>query len=445
MEEFFVRMAEILSADELEIFRKEYQKSAYKGIRINTLKCPVDKLKGLIPSVDSRTPFCREGFYIDSDSQISGNHPLHHAGAFYFQEPSAMSAVSVLAPQPGDRVLDLCAAPGGKSTQIASALCGEGLLWSNEIVRNRATILMSNIERCGVSNAVVSSSDPESLCEGLSGFFDKVLVDAPCSGEGMFRRDPEAKDEWSPEHSDSCAVRQLKILKSAKKALREGGVMVYSTCTFSYAENEGVVLEFLRNNPDFELVDCEESFGRRTLDGLACRIFPMDGGEGHFAAKLRKRATEYPAVYKPACALCTPKDKIPAIVKGFLSETFFDTSPYSRLMVHSDKVYALPEGCPEFRGLGVIRAGVLLGEIKKNYFEPSHALYMAADTNNLRQVLNLSLQDDRVEKFLRGEEISAPECEKGYNAVVIEGVTLGFGKVSGGRLKNKYPKGLRIF
>ncbi len=445
MEEFFMRMAEILSADELEIFRKEYDKPACKGIRVNTLKCSLDKLKMILPIADNRTPFCREGVYIDSDSQISGNHPIHHAGAFYFQEPSAMSAVSVLSPKPGDRVLDLCAAPGGKSTQIASALCGEGLLWSNEIVRNRATILMSNIERCGVSNAVVSSSDPESLCAGLSGFFDKVLVDAPCSGEGMFRRDPGAKDEWSPEHSDSCAVRQLKILESAKKALRPSGVLVYSTCTFSYAENEGVILEFLRNNPDFELVDCEEKFGRRTLDGLACRIFPMDGGEGHFAAKLRKRASEYTDTYKPSCAPYTPKDKIPDVVKDFLLETFFDVSPYSRLMVHSDKVYALPEGCPEFKGLGVIRAGVLVGEIKKNYFEPAHALYMSAEKSNLRRVLELSLEDERVGSFLRGEEIPAPECEKGYNAVLVEGMTLGFGKVSGGRLKNKYPKGLRIF
>ena len=201
-----------------------------------------------------------------------------------------MSAVSVLDVQKGDVVLDLCAAPGGKSTQIASALSGEGLLWSNEIVKNRANILLGNIERLGVSNAVVSSTDPDTLCSALEGVFDKVLVDAPCSGEGMFRRDKAAFEEWSVEHSDSCSVRQLKILKSAKKALRPGGILVYSTCTFSYAENEGVIEKFLSENPDFELLDCGEDFGRRTLLGKACRIYPMDGGEGHFAAKLRKKS-----------------------------------------------------------------------------------------------------------------------------------------------------------
>lgn len=447
MEEFFSRISGLLSPDELEIFKNEYNKPYYRGVRVNTLKCTADKLLSLVDGVENEnmTPFCKEGFYIPAECSFDGNHPLHHAGAVYFQEPSAMSAASVLSPSKGDVVLDLCAAPGGKSTQLASFLQGTGVLWSNEIVRNRANILLSNMERCGVRNCVVSSCDPETLCEALSGVFDKVLVDAPCSGEGMFRRDEGAKTEWSPEHSDSCAVRQLKILNSAKKALREGGVLVYSTCTFSYEENEGVIENFLSENPDFELIDCGEAFGRRTLNGLACRIYPMDGGEGHFAAKLRKKESADSCVYRTGhTAELTPEKKIPDLVREFLSDNFYDTSDYERLLIHGDKVYTLPENCPDIKGTGVIRAGVLVGEIRKNYFEPAHHLYMSADIKNVKRVVDLSLSDERLFRFLKGEEIPVEDNIKGYTAVAVEGIVTGFGKVSGGKLKNKYPKGLRL-
>ncbi|MBE6734954.1 MAG: hypothetical protein E7563_06420 [Ruminococcaceae bacterium] len=447
MEAFFSRISSLLSAKDLEIFKNEYNKPSFRGVRVNTLKCTGDKFVSLVEGIDKDkvTPFCKDGFYIPEDCDFGGNHPLHHAGAVYFQEPSAMSAASVLKPEEGDRVLDLCAAPGGKTTQLASYLNGTGLLWSNEIVKSRANILLSNTERCGVRNCVVSSCDPETLCTALSGVFDKVLVDAPCSGEGMFRRDKAARDEWSPEHSDSCAVRQLKILNSAKKALRDGGVLVYSTCTFSYKENEGVIEEFLRENPDFELIDCEESFGRRTLNGLACRIYPMDGGEGHFAAKLRKKETFDGGIYRTAHTTNpTDKKKIPAFVTDFLNDCFYDISDYSRLLVLGDRVYALPEYCPDVKGTGVLRAGVYVGNIKKNYFEPEHHLFMSADIKNVKRVVDLSLCDERVRKFLRGEEIPVEDNIKGYTAVAVEGIITGFGKVSGGMLKNKYPKGLRL-
>lgn len=354
-----------------------------------------------------------------------------------------MSAATLLAPCEGDVVLDLCAAPGGKSTQLASFLGGTGLLWSNEIVRNRANILLGNMERCGISNCVVSSADPESLCEALAGVFDKVLVDAPCSGEGMFRRDEKVYGEWSPEHSDACAVRQLKILESAKKALREGGELVYSTCTFSYAENEGVIEEFLRNNPDFELVASKENFGRATLGGKAVRIYPMDGGEGHFAAKLRKKDTGNRTSREHHCTQPADSRRIPSVVTDFLEDCFIDTSPYERLLLHGDNVFALPEYCPELKGTSAIRAGLFVGTVKKNYFEPAHALFMAADINNVRRVIDLPLTDPRVGRFLHGEEISADSSLKGYAAVAVEGIITGFGKISGGTLKNKYPKGLR--
>ncbi len=449
MEDFFLRIQPLLAEEEFVNFKNEYNKPHFRGVRINTLKCEKDKFLSVMEAQGENfeaTPFCENGFYVDEESGFSGKHPLHHAGAVYFQEPSAMSAVTLLAPKEGDKVLDLCAAPGGKSTQIASMLSGKGLLWCNEYVRNRANILLSNIERCGVSNAVVSSSDAETLCSNLEGFFDKVLVDAPCSGEGMFRRDERAKEEWSAEHSDSCAVRQLLILDSAKKALRPGGELVYSTCTFSKAENEDVVEKFLFENPDFELVDTQENFGRKGVGGIGTRIFPMDGGEGHFAVKLRKRE-DAPFVFGAAAHgehEVTDIRKIPAVAKEFFEATFENTDMLKRGYLNGDKLFIIPEGCPLIKGTGAIRAGVLAGVVKKGYFDPAHALFMAANPADIKKVVDMELSDERLISFLKGEEIPVSENFSGYAAVAVCSVIAGFGKVSCGRLKNKYPKGLRL-
>ena len=316
MKDFLERMKSLLGG-EFDAWLKIYNSDdVFRGLRVNTLKCSADKLREHIGFELRQTPFCLEGFYIPSDISGIGNLPLHHAGAFYVQEPSATSAVTMLGVEKGDKVLDLCAAPGGKSTQIASALGGEGLLWSNEIVRNRAIILLSNIERMGVKNAVVSNCRPDILCDKLTGYFDKVLVDAPCSGEGMFRKN-SAAEEWSAEHVKSCADRQLKILNSAKRALKQNGVMVYSTCTFSREENEGVVEEFLKQNPDFEIEDSGVSFGRPTLD-YARRIFPMDGGEGHFAVRLRKNGAEMSVP-----EVRNNPSKLPDFAEDFIGEWVF--------------------------------------------------------------------------------------------------------------------------
>lgn len=445
MDKFFHRMSSLLCPEELEIFKKEYEKPSFVGVRVNTLKCSKEKLISLIEAVkeDNTTPFCKDGFYLENKEAFSGNHPLHHAGAVYFQEPSAMSAATLLAPQKGDKVLDLCAAPGGKSTQLAAALDGTGLIWSNEIIKSRANVLLGNFERCGISQGVVSNTDPETLCTALEGYFDKVLVDAPCSGEGMIRRDPKALTEWSVEHTISCAARQLKILESAKKALKPGGIMVYSTCTFSYEENEGVIKAFLEADSDFELMESKETFGRAGLENIGRRIYPMDGGEGHFAVKLRKKETAC-AYVNTSSATPTNEKKIPQLVRDFLEDTFIDTSPYKKLMVIGDRVYALPQVCPDLSSAHVIRAGVFVGVIKKNYFEPEHSLFTTADINNLKRVIDLKLEDERLCKFLRGEEIDTSENIKGYTGVAVEGILLGFGKASNMKLKNKYPKGLRV-
>ncbi len=431
--EFSERMQALLG-DEYEQFLQYYNGDNFRGLRVNTLKCTAQQLQAALSCSLQPTPFCPDGYYLPEE--LTGNHPLHHAGAFYIQEPSATSAVEMLGVQPGEQVLDLCAAPGGKSTQIAAKLQGKGLLWSNEIVKSRANILLSNIERMGVRNAVVSNCHPETLCAALSGQFDRVLVDAPCSGEGMFRKNSDAKTEWSAEHVRSCAERQLHILNSAKTALKPGGVLVYSTCTFSREENESVIARFLADDPDFEPEDAQVSFGRPT-ENFARRIFPMDGGEGHFAARLRKKGDRVPS------AAAVPGAKADEEVLRFYDSVFCGRPFGERLSVVNNKIIILPENYNPVKGLSVLRAGVILGEIVKKRIEPHHSAFMAAKPQDCRQCVPLDCNSDAARAYLHGEEIAADAALRGYAAVAVNGVTAGFGKASGGRLKNKYPKGLR--
>ena len=436
-EKFLSRMRSDLGAD-FEKLEACYQKPPYRGLRGNPLKCTDEKIATALGITLQKTPFAEHSFYLPEDAPRLGTHPLHHAGAFYLQEPSAGCAVTALSPQKGEHILDLCAAPGGKSTQIAAAMEGEGLLWCNEIIRNRANVLLSNIERMGIRNAVVSSCRPDVLCSKLEGFFDKVLVDAPCSGEGMFRKEEQASLDWSPEHVTACAQRQLAILDSAALAVKEGGILVYSTCTFSQEENEGVVTEFLKTH-DFCLEEISEKFGRPGF-GMpeARRIFPMDGGEGHFAVRMRRLGRNNKGN--------TDEDgkELPEFrqVQEFLENVFFQM-PKGKIFKVGTQLLIAPFGLLELKGLGVIRAGVLLGELRSNRIEPAHALFQAAEPQNLRRLLNFPSDSQQAAAFLRGEELDAPEEWKGYTGVSVDGVMTGFGKCSGGRLKNHYPKGLR--
>ena len=438
MDKFLFRMKSLLG-DEYSEFLKYYEADNFRGLRVNTLKCTSDKLKSLLDFELKNTPFCNEGFYIPDEVTSLGNSPLHHCGAFYIQEPSATSAAEMLGVEEGDFVLDLCAAPGGKSTQIGTKLCGTGLLWSNEVVKSRANILLSNIERMGISNAVVSNCHPDTLCERLANQFDRVLVDAPCSGEGMFRKNQEAQTEWSEEHVKSCAERQLNILNSAKKALKSGGVLVYSTCTFSVEENEEVITRFLDENPDFELEDSGVNFGRPALD-YARRIFPMDGGEGHFAARLCKKGenvkTKIPDV---------SSDKVDKEILDFYDSLFYNCPFGDNIKVVKDKIIILPKKFSfDTKGLSVLRAGIILGEILKNRIEPHHSAFTSAKKKDCRNVVDFDVNSNEIKSFLHGEEITVPDNVKGFTAVCVNGMTTGFGKASNGRLKNKYPKGLRI-
>lgn len=443
--DFLNRMKTMLPPVQYSEFCNLQQQLYYRGIRVNTLKCTTSKLTELLCVKLSPSPFSKDCFYIPFETQGIGSNPLHHAGAYYVQEPSASCAVTLLDPQPGQIILDLCAAPGGKSTQIAALLKGDGLLWSNEIIKNRAIILMSNIERMGIKNAVVSSCSPKQLCENLCGFFDKILVDAPCSGEGMFRKDETAIQEWSTEHTVSCMERQLNILDSAAKALKDGGTLVYSTCTFSQYENEGVIERFLQVHPEFTLQPANVTFGRPSLNGGAVRIYPMDGGEGHFAAKLIKHES---STGTTALAPFIPtKDKTE---KEILQNTenmlksIYKVNPFSdRLRVVSGNVLALPKLLPSIRGCGVLRCGVRLAQVKKNRVEPDHSMFMASSANDFYSTADFDVNSQQIKKFLHGEEIPVATGTKGYTAVCVNGITVGFGKASNGTLKNKYPKGLR--
>lgn len=432
---FLLRMKELLQ-EEISEFLQCYEQPGQRGLRLNPLKCSAEILQRCIPFALSPSPFSSLAYVMEGGEGI-GRLPAHHGGLCYVQEPSAASAVTVLSPQPGDKVLDLCAAPGGKSTQIAALLQGEGVLWANEIVRSRASILLSNIERLGVQNAVVSSCHPERLCTGLQGYFDKVLVDAPCSGEGMFRREEAALREWTPVAAAACAQRQAAILDCAALAVREGGVLVYSTCTFSYEENEGCVLAFLKRHPEFEILSPEVSFGREALGVSARRIYPMDGGEGHFVAKLRRTGVN------PCRAglFSSPIEKEPEKMARALWRELFTLPEPEQVVRVGERLYLPPKELPALAGLSVLRAGVELGELKGKRVEPAHGLFQSRRKGECRSSVDFPCTDDRLLAYLRGEEIAVPAA--GYTAVCVEGISTGFGKASEGRLKNKYPKGLR--
>lgn len=441
--EFLGELKTVLGSD-TEKYISAFNEPCFRGISINRLKTSPEKLLPLLDFETKKSPFYSDGYYIPSALEGIGNSPLHHAGAFYVQEPSASSAVELLEIEKGDHVLDLCAAPGGKSAQIASLLGGSGLIWSNEPVKNRAKILLSNHERMGIPNGIVSFRYPDVLCPKLKGFFDKVLVDAPCSGEGMFRKNPDAILEWSREYVIACANRQLSILISAAECVRDGGILVYSTCTFSPEENEMTAQRFLEACPEFEPSDINEPFGRTTGLKNAVRITPLEGGEGHFAARFRKKGNAPRTVFSVPKSAKKPQKfskDLQKLIDGFIDD-IFKTAPEAAIEVFGNCVYFRPDGFPDLKGLCILRHGVFVGEIIKNRIEPAHSLFVTARPENLGRVLDLNIDDPRVNDFIKGMEI---ECDgdKGYTAVAVEGMILGFGKCSGGRLKNKYPKGLR--
>lgn len=472
--EFEKKMKAFLG-NEWDDFLYSYDNNRFQALRFNTLKVqsPEERmriLKTLKISSEKKVSWANEAYYFDENVR-PGKHPYHEMGLYYIQEPSAMSAAALLAPKPGMRVLDLCAAPGGKSTQLATYLGDSGLLVSNEINTQRSRILSQNIERMGIKNAIVTNEDSFVLASHFPGFFNAIQVDAPCSGEGMFRKLPEAIEQWSIENVAICAARQKEILDNAAVMLKPGGTIVYSTCTFSKEENEDVIEYFLERHPDFTLEEMER-FWPHKVDG-----------EGHFVAKLVRRGSvnEFGADYDVCEDSCnkvedtglkvdrkTKKNKNsknrknetkPALTKEnmkllseFLDETISeDVTAWiknSRLVMFGEQLYRLPDMEVDIKGLKVQRAGLHIGEFKKQRFEPSHSLALALKLNDAKNLVKLTCDNPQTIGFFNGQSVvlsdeQTAECKKGWALVCVDGYTAGWGKVNGTQVKNHYPKGLR--
>lgn len=454
--EFEKKMKAFLG-NEWDDFLYSYDNNRFQALRFNTLKVQSQEermriLKTLKISSDKKVSWADEAYYFDENVR-PGKHPYHEMGLYYIQEPSAMSAAALLAPKPGMRVLDLCAAPGGKSTQLATYLGDSGLLVSNEINTQRSRTLSQNIERMGIKNAIVTNEDSFVLASHFPGFFNAIQVDAPCSGEGMFRKLPEAIEQWSMENVAICAARQKEILDNAAVMLKPGGTIVYSTCTFSREENEDVIECFLERHPDFTLEEMER-FWPHKVDG-----------EGHFVAKLVRRGcvdTDLKADRK------TKKNKNsknrknetkPALTKEnmkllseFLDETISEDMAAwiknSRLVMFGEQLYRLPDMEVDIKGLKVQRAGLHIGEFKKQRFEPSHSLALALKISEAKNVVKLTCDNPQTIGFFNGQSVmlsdeQAAECKKGWALVCVDGYPAGWGKVNGAQVKNHYPKGLR--
>jgi len=459
-QDFKDKMEILMEEESVDLFAS-YEQPESKGIRTNTLKLTPEKLSEKLPFETQGVTWCSEGFYIDSEIR-PGKNPYYYCGLYYVQEPTAMAAVEALSPEPGDWVLDLCAAPGGKSTQIAARLQGQGLLVANELVNSRAGVLSTNIERMGIANAVVTNEFPERLVDSFYQRFDKILVDAPCSGEGMFRKDPGALADWSLERVNRCVGKQEKILETAHRLLKPGGVLVYSTCTFAPEENEQMIESFI-SKYSYELESVElnglEDHGRaewtkeNTKDiEKALRIMPMKvKGEGHFIAKLVKngacleenKAKQGYAKSRLKKATHLELKDYENFAKDFLDATFYENIE-NRLYLSGEHLYALPEGLAleTIANLKVLRPGLHLGEFKKNRFEPSYALALALKLSQAKNVCDLN-DEDQAYHYLKGEALNQA-ADKGWILIGYQGDSLGFGKASEGIIKNHYPKGLRI-
>lgn len=488
--EFLDEMKKMLGS-EYEDFVNSYDKEYYRGMRCNTLKTDPSEFEEKTPFISGRIPWTDNGYYTKEDDQPA-KHPYYFAGLYYIQEPSAMLPAQILPVEPGDKVLDLCAAPGGKTTELGAKLSGKGVLVSNDISASRAKALVKNVELFGIKNAVVISEAPDKLAERMEGYFDKILVDAPCSGEGMFRKVHSIARNWEQYGSQYYADIQRQVLPSAVKMLRPGGYMVYSTCTFSRLEDEDSIKFILENYPDMEVVDAidfdderykgfckgfsdedDSKSGNVNLD-KTIRLFPHRiNGEGHFVALLRKKSTMDSGLTENDgstgalqsaekngdsnqenikkntydTTLRKKYKKVSNEAFDFFEKIGFEINA-SKLWVNDDRIFMLPDGLPDLNRLRVLRTGLFLGEMKKERFEPSQSLALALKKNEYDNVLELSSSDDRTVRYLKCESIDLDDTEDnvrdGYCLVTVDGHPLGWGKVDKGRFKNKYLPSWRL-
>ena len=443
--EFSARMKNLLGADYVN-YEASFEQPSVRAFRVNTGKISLEEFEPLNCFSHEKIPYAETGYYLDYDKV--GNHPFHHAGMLYVQDPGAMAPAECLDVQPDWRILDLCAAPGGKSSQLRNKLSEDGILVSNEIIPSRCKILTGNMERLGFRNTITTCMAPDRVARTFPKTFDMVMVDAPCSGEGMFRKDENAIHEWSMDNVALCAHRQTDILEHAATVLKDGGYMVYSTCTFSLEENEKMVDTFLLAHPEFELIPVRDAVRDATDDGISfegchcqtlhyCRRFypHKSRGEGQFMAVLRNR--NEPDPFSPSVK--RPSVKLDAAIPAFLEDTLTDYDLSHVTLYNGNPVYLTPDFTPN-KGVA-FSCGVTIGELRKNYIQPHHQYFMALG-HRFKRKIDLTPDDPMLQKYLHGEEITV-DCENGWAVITTAGCTVGGVKVVSGRAKNHYPKGLR--
>lgn len=448
---FLQRMKELLGS-EYEEFLVSYEQFPLVGLRVNTLKLSPQQFLAISPFKLVPVPGLEDAFLVQGEAQ-PGRHPYHAAGLYYLQDPSAMVAAVLLDPQPGERVLDLSAAPGGKTTQLAAMMQGLGLLIANEIDRERVWDLVENLERFGIHNAIVTNETPSRLSRQMGGFFDRVLLDAPCSGEGMFWKSQSARLQWTPTLVESCSIRQLSILQEAARLVRPGGRLVYATCTFEHKENEGVITSFLYDHTEFNLVDIPrlpgfapgiERWAGRIYSQMqrTKRLWPQNWpGGGQYIAVLEKNIDEQPSYPSRSRRKQPPKEAL-MLYETFVKDTLLPDSSDRHLGQEGNYLYQLPDELPDFGNLRVVRHGWWLGTMQKNWFEPSHALALGITSEEALRVANLDINQAEVLAYLNGEPFLS-EGPNGWVLVAVNGYPLGWGKRVKNVVKNHYPKGLR--
>jgi len=442
--EFLERMKSLLG-DEYDAFLKSYELPPVKAFRVNTDKISISDFEKINPFGNEKIPYVQNGFYLDFEK--AGNHPYHHAGLIYVQEPAAMAPAECIDINPDWTVLDMCAAPGGKSTQLKNKLSEKGILVSNEIISSRCRILTGNIERLGLHNTVTTCMDTTRLAKTFPKSFDLIMVDAPCSGEGMFRKDDVAINEWSVDNVEMCAERQIEILENAAKLLKDGGYIIYATCTFSLEENEMTVDSFLQSHPEFEIIPVKETVAKYTSDGIffegckekninyARRFYPhIAKGEGQFMAVLHNTNSSNNS-YKPN----VKEQKIDNTVFNFLDDCLLEYKKENVRMYNGNPVYFTPDF--EVKDGTAFSCGITIGELKKNYILPHHQFFMGLG-NYFKRKIELTVDSAEIKKYLHGEEIDV-NCANGWAVVTVDGCALGGAKVVNGKAKNHYPKGLR--
>ena len=450
---FIKNMREILGEEGLAEYLDSFEKPKFTGLRVNTSKISVEEFLRISPFKLCRVPWTENGFYYTEEDSPT-HHPYYYAGLYYIQEPSAMAPAAVLPVERGERVLDLCAAPGGKATELGAKLNHTGLLVANDASASRTKALLKNLEVFGIPNLLVTSEMGDRLDRYFHEYFDKILIDAPCSGEGMFRKQAHMIPAWEKQGPEVFANMQREILRQAAEMLKPGGTMLYSTCTFSKLENEGSIDGFLAEHPEFTLEEIprQEGFcpgmpelvGSRFPLERCVRLFPHKiDGEGHFLALLKKAGEKIPGAPEPAGR----PGRIPAELEAFLQDVSMPME-LSRIVVKDTKVFLMPEGVGRCPGLRFLRSGLYLGELLKKRFEPSQAFAMALKKEEYASVIDLSAADGRVIRYLKGETLEIEDGEssrpEGWQLVCVDGYPLGWGKLIRGTLRNKYFSGWRM-